>query len=105
MNENSQNPKKKPQGQLAAMLQSRGWDETALKGEEINRSSSAPPTQLRNENFEEASGYESSGTPGQKPQIPANNNWNLWGPPANAKGKTAREPQLFAPNPVAGLGQ
>jgi hypothetical protein len=44
------NKKNKPQGQLAAMLQSRGWDDYSLAGGEINRSSSAPPTQLRMQN-------------------------------------------------------
>jgi hypothetical protein len=56
MNEHSVllNPKaksSKPQGQLAAMLQSRGWDENQLIGSEINRSSSAPPTNLRNVSY------------------------------------------------------
>lgn len=48
------NPKAKasqPQGQLAAMLTSRGaWDDFGQPGNEINRASSAPPSQLQLKN-------------------------------------------------------
>ncbi|KAJ3342616.1 hypothetical protein HDU91_000513, partial [Kappamyces sp. JEL0680] len=93
----------KPQGQLASMLQNRGWDEYGGVGGEISRSSSAPPTQLLMPNNDFGDIPQANGgfyaKPGQNglSATAAQQNWGLWG--GNSPG-ARQEQNLYAPKPA-----
>ncbi|KAJ3273912.1 mRNA binding protein puf3 [Terramyces sp. JEL0728] len=120
-----------PKGQLAAMLQSKGgWDDFSSTGQDINRSSSAPPSQLimQDNNFADFEEDDLRNNPEyakyyhqnsrlqprmQPPNYAPAQSWQLWAPPGMSKTdnfagyeKTQvtiafiQSPTLFAPNAV-----
>ena len=77
--EQPQPENKKPRGQLAAMLQNRGWEQDFELGQDINRSSSAPPLNLLQEQFDDQQFMDPRLS--RPAYSPGPNNWNLWAPP------------------------